>query len=134
MVSHLIWQQLKTNTRPHTRGVSKDRSEPKVPGATPTLQRRGNKGESAEETERETPSSGKARRDQQRKEFQEGESRDFPGGPVAKSPRSQCRGPGSIPGLGTRSHMLQLRVHIPQLKVPYATMKIPCAATNARHS
>ena len=24
--------------------------------------------------------------------------RDFPGGPVAKTPRSQCRGPGSIPG------------------------------------
>ncbi|TEA25801.1 hypothetical protein DBR06_SOUSAS1210090, partial [Sousa chinensis] len=35
---------------------------------------------------------------------------------------------GSIPGQGTRSHMLQLRVHMRQLKIPYATMKIPCAA------
>ena len=30
---------------------------------------------------------------------------DFPGGPVGKTPHSQCRGPGSIPGQGTRSHM-----------------------------
>ena len=34
---------------------------------------------------------------------------DFPGGPVAKTLSSHCRGPGSIPGQGTRSHMLQLR-------------------------
>jgi len=34
---------------------------------------------------------------------------DFPGDPVAKTPRSQCRGLGSIPGQGTRSHMPQLR-------------------------
>ena len=27
-------------------------------------------------------------------------------------------GPGSIPGQGTRSHMLQLRVRMPQLKDP----------------
>ena len=32
----------------------------------------------------------------------------FPGGPVAKIPGSQCRGPGSIPGQGTRSQMQQL--------------------------
>ena len=32
----------------------------------------------------------------------------FPGGPVAKTPGSQCRGPGSIPGQGTRSQMQQL--------------------------
>ena len=31
--------------------------------------------------------------------------RDFLGGLVAKTPWSQCRGPGSIPHLGTRSHM-----------------------------
>ena len=31
--------------------------------------------------------------------------RDFPGGPVGKTPRSQCRGLCSIPGRGTRSHM-----------------------------
>ena len=35
--------------------------------------------------------------------------RDVPGGPVAKSLRSQCTGPGSIRGQGTGSHMLQLR-------------------------
>ena len=35
---------------------------------------------------------------------------DFPGGPMAKTLRSQGRGPpGSIPGQGPRSHMLQLR-------------------------
>ena len=27
---------------------------------------------------------------------------DFPGGPVAKTPHSQCRRPSSIPGQGTR--------------------------------
>ena len=31
--------------------------------------------------------------------------------------------PGSIPGQGTRSHMLQLRVCMPQLKTPYAETK-----------
>ena len=35
---------------------------------------------------------------------------DFPGGPVAGTPRSQFRDPGSIPGRITRSHLLQLRV------------------------
>ena len=34
---------------------------------------------------------------------------DFPGGPVAGTLRSQCKGPGSIPGQGARAHMLQLR-------------------------
>ena len=33
---------------------------------------------------------------------------NFPLGPVAKTPHSQCRGLGLVPGLGTRSHM-QLR-------------------------
>ena len=37
--------------------------------------------------------------------------RDFPGGPGAKTPRSQCRGPGFDPGQGTRPH--RLRVHMP---------------------
>jgi len=34
-------------------------------------------------------------------------------------------GPGLIPGQGTRSHMLQLRVHTPQqkLEIPHAVMK-----------
>ena len=30
---------------------------------------------------------------------------DFPGGPVGKTLCSQCGGPGSIPGQGTRSHI-----------------------------
>ena len=41
---------------------------------------------------------------------------DFPGGPVAKTLCSQCRALGSIPGQGTRSHMLQLRPCMPQVK------------------
>ena len=41
------------------------------------------------------------------------------GGPVAKTPCAQCRGPRLIPGLGTRSHMPQLRVRMPQLR-PHA--------------
>ena len=47
---------------------------------------------------------------------------DFPGGPVAKAPYSQCRGPMFNPGQGTRSHIPQLkslhataqRAHMPQ--------------------
>ena len=38
-------------------------------------------------------------------------------------------GPGSIPGQGTRSHMLQLRVHINS-----HTLKILCAATKTQRS
>ena len=49
--------------------------------------------------------------------------RDFPCGPVAKTPRSQCRGPGLIPGQGTRSHLPQLRVPMPQLRVPMLQLK-----------
>ena len=45
---------------------------------------------------------------------------DFLGGPVARTPSSQCRDPGSIPVWGTRSHMLQLRAHMSQLKIPHA--------------
>ena len=42
---------------------------------------------------------------------------DFPGGPVAKPPpAANAGGPGSIPGQGTRSHMLQL-------KIPHAVTK-----------
>ena len=35
---------------------------------------------------------------------------DSPGDPVAKTLCSQCRGTGSIPGRGARSHMLQLKI------------------------
>ena len=37
---------------------------------------------------------------------------DFPGGPMVKTPRSQCSRPSSIPGQRTRSHMLQLKSKI----------------------
>ena len=47
---------------------------------------------------------------------QVGQTQDFPGGPVVKTPPSQCRGPGFDPGQGTRSHMPRLRVRMPQLK------------------
>ena len=45
------------------------------------------------------------------------EFRDFPIGPGAKTPCSQCREPGSIPGQRARSHMPQLRVCMPQLTI-----------------
>ena len=35
---------------------------------------------------------------------------DSPGGPAAETLCSQRRGPGSVPGRGTRARMLQLRV------------------------
>ena len=50
-------------------------------------------------------------------------SRDFPGGPVAKTLCSNAGGPGSIPGQGTRSHMLQIRACMPHLKMPQAPGK-----------
>ena len=55
--------------------------------------------------------------------------RDFPGGPIAKTPNSQCRGSGSIPGQATRLHM-------PQLKILNAAMKMEdfSATTKAWHS
>ena len=50
-------------------------------------------------------------------------SRGSPGAPVAKTPLTYCRGPSSIPGQGTSSHMPQLRVHVLQLKIPHAATK-----------
>ena len=41
-------------------------------------------------------------------------SEDFPGGPVARFRAPNAEGPGSIPGQGTRSPMIQLRVLMPQ--------------------
>ena len=46
---------------------------------------------------------------------------DFPGGPVVKMPPYASL--GSIPGEGTRFHMLQLRAHMSQLKDPHAVTK-----------
>ena len=42
--------------------------------------------------------------------------RDFPGSPGLRLPTPNAGGLGSIPGQGTRSHMLQLRVGGPQLR------------------
>ena len=42
---------------------------------------------------------------------------------VAKTPRCQRRGPGSIPGQGVRSNMLQLRLSMPQSKILHTAMK-----------
>ena len=39
-------------------------------------------------------------------------------------------GPGLIPGQGTRSHLLQLRVHILQLEILHATAKTWCSHIN----
>ena len=61
-------------------------------------------------------------------------NRDFPGGLVAKTPCFQCNDLGSIPGRGTRSHMLQLRVHVPQLKIPHAAMKTKNPTSKTLHS
>ena len=51
--------------------------------------------------------------------------RDFPGGPVTKTPSSQCSRLGWSPGQGTRSHMLQPRVCMRQqrLKILHAAPK-----------
>ena len=50
--------------------------------------------------------------------------KDFPGDPaLARLRAPKAGGPGLIPGQGTRSHKLQLRVHMPQLKITYAATK-----------
>ena len=48
----------------------------------------------------------------------------FPGGPVAKTPHSQCRGLGLIPGQATGSHTLQLRACMKQLKISHPATEI----------
>ena len=69
--------------------------------------------------------------------------RDFPGGGAgeAKTLRSQCKGPGLLPGQGTRSHMPQLRVCMPHLKTLRAPTKDPgcvcvcvCVCESLSHS
>ena len=60
---------------------------------------------------------------------------DFPGGPLAKTPSSQYRGPGLIPGLGNRPHMPQLGVCMLQLKIPHAAkIVIPPTTTKTWRS
>ena len=61
--------------------------------------------------------------------YEERENQEFPGGPVAKTPCSQCRGPRFIPGQGNRPHPLRLKIP------PMATkIKDPRAATKIQHS
>ena len=69
----------------------------------------------------------------------ESSRRDLPAGGAgeAKSLRSQCKGPGLIPGQGTRSHMPQLRVCMPHLKTLRAPIKDPacvCACMRVSRS
>ena len=62
-------------------------------------------------------------------------NRDFPGGPVAKTPMNQFRGPGLILAQKARSHMSQLGVRMPHATynlrscIPQRRLKIPSAAT-----
>ena len=58
--------------------------------------------------------------------------RDFPGGPVGKTLCSQCRGPGSTPAQGTRSHMPQLKIPQQRLKTLCATIKTWCGQINIK--
>lgn len=51
---------------------------------------------------------------------------NFPRGPVAKSPHTQCRGPGFYPCQGTRSHVQPLSVLMSQPKTPPTATKTVC--------
>lgn len=55
---------------------------------------------------------------------------DCPAGPVVKTSRSHSRGPGSVPGQGTRSHILQLGVCKSQPKTLGATAKTQLSQIN----
>ena len=55
---------------------------------------------------------------------------DFPGGPVAKTPHSQCRGPGSDPWSGHQvPDMAQLKFHVRRIK-----NKIPRVVNKTQYS
>lgn len=56
--------------------------------------------------------------------FSQGEKLgDFSGGPVAKTPSSQCRGPGFNPWSETWISTPQLRIFMPQLKIPVPQLR-----------
>ena len=56
---------------------------------------------------------------------------DFPGGLVAETPNSLCRGPSSISGQGTGFRMLQLkRFHMSHLEILHAVTKTQCSQIN----
>ena len=48
---------------------------------------------------------------------------DFSDGPVAKTPCSQCKGPGFDPQSGNQIPLLQLRGNMPQIKILHTTTK-----------
>lgn len=50
--------------------------------------------------------------------------RKVAGGQVAKTSQSPCRGPGFIPGLGTRAHVAEERGHRPSAQIPHAAVNI----------
>lgn len=58
-------------------------------------------------------------------------SGNAPDGPVAKTYELPTQGgPGSAPGQGTMSHMLQLRVRVSQLKIPCVAAETQQSQTN----
>ena len=59
-----------------------------------------------------------------------GGSKDFPGGPVAKTPNAG----DLIPGQGTRSHLPQLKIPRASPKIPHVAMKMLHAATKTWYS
>ena len=63
------------------------------------------------------PKSGQRGHELRGKKLRINSTKDFPGGPVAKTSHSQYRSLCSIPGQGTRSHILQLQI-------PRVAMKI----------
>ena len=81
-------------------------------------QSRTEKEELAKEPDKEQLEKGKENRysvmeiNNNNKMFYKGESKDFFGSPEVKTSCSQGRGPGSIPGQGTSSHLPQRRSQI----------------------
>ena len=53
---------------------------------------------------------------------------------MVKTLCSQRGGLGSIPGQGTRSHMLKLKILHTVMKISQAATKVLCATTKTRHS
>ena len=63
--------------------------------------------------------------------FVRSNGQDFLGGPVAKTPSSQCRKPGFDLWLGNlHPSVLQLRIHKLKLKFLHATCKTQCSQIN----
>ena len=52
---------------------------------------------------------------------------EFPGGLVAKTPNSLCRGLSSLSGQGTGFHMQLKRFHMPHVEILHAVTKTQCS-------